>query len=58
MDRDGGRHLQDLMELKPTAEELLSAAKWTQTQNPSYGFRFNLCAMLKYLGHGTLTVGL
>jgi hypothetical protein len=51
VDRAGGRHLQDL---KPTAAELLDAAKWTRTQNPSENFRMLLGTMLKYLGHENL----
>lgn len=54
VDRDGGRHLQDLLDLKPTADELLDAAKWTRTQDPSEGFRILLAAMLKHLGHENL----
>ncbi len=52
VDRDGGRHLQDLLDLAPTAEELLAAARWTRTQDPSDGFLFNIRAMLTQLGHG------
>jgi hypothetical protein len=52
VDRDGGRHLQDLMDLAPTADELRDAAQWTQTQDPSEGFRFNLHSLLTQLGHG------
>jgi len=55
VDRDGGRHLQDLLDLAPTADELLDAARWTRTQDPSDGFLFNLHAMLTQLGHGNLT---
>ena len=54
VDRDGGRHLQDLLELKPTAGELLDAARWTRTQDPSEGFRLLLDNMLKFLGHADL----
>jgi hypothetical protein len=54
VDRDGGRHLQDLLDLTPTTEELLAAARWTRTQDPSLGFRFNLGQMLAQLGHGNL----
>lgn len=54
VDRDGGRHLQDLRDLDPTADELLEAARWTCTQDPSDGFRFNLVTMLASLGHGNL----
>jgi hypothetical protein len=54
VDRDGGRHLQDLLDLKPSADELLDAARWTRTQDPSDGFRLLLGEMLKYLGHAEL----
>lgn len=54
VDRDGGRHLQDLLDLKPTADELRDAAKWTRTQDPSEGFQTLLGAMLKHLGHENL----
>ena len=54
VDRDGGRHLQDLLDLAPTADELLDDARWTRTQDPSDGFLFNIRAMLTQLGHGNL----
>jgi len=54
VDRDGGRHLQDLLDLKPTAAELLDAARWTRTQDPSDGFLLLLGEMLKHLGHAKL----
>jgi len=54
VDRDGGRHLQNLLDLAPTADELLAAARWTHTQDPSEGFRLNLAQMLTHLGHGNL----
>jgi len=58
VDRDGGRHLQDLLDLKPNASELLDAAKWTRTQDPSDGFRLLLGEMLKHLGHADLATQL
>lgn len=58
VDRDGGRHLQDLLDLEPTAEELLDAAKWTRTQDPSKGFLMLLGEMLKNLGHEKLVAQL
>ncbi len=58
VDRDGGRHLQDLLDLKPTASELLDAAKWTRTQDSSDGFRLLLGEMLKHLGHADLVAQL
>ncbi len=54
VDRDGGRHLQDLQDLQPNSEELLEAARWTRRQDPSEGFRFNLIGMLTRLGHGNI----
>ena len=51
VDQDGGRHLQDLLELKPTPEELLDAARWTRTQDPPEGFLFLLQTMLNQLHH-------
>ncbi len=53
-DQDTGRHYQDLQDLHPTEEELLEAARWTRTQDPSEGFLFVLGELLKHLGHGTL----
>ena len=54
VDRDAGRHLQDLLDLAPTPEELLGAARWTRTQDPSEGFHYNLAALLAQLGHADL----
>lgn len=53
-DQDAGRHYKDLQDLEPTREELLQAARWTRTQDPSEGFRFVLGEVLKALGHGDL----
>ncbi len=36
---DQSRHLADLRRLSPTAEELLDAARWCRTHDPSEGFR-------------------
>ena len=58
VDRDGGRHLQDLLDLAPTADEFLDAAKWTRTQDPSEGFLFNLRSLLTQLGHDALNTQL
>lgn len=53
-DTDQGRHYRDLQDLKPTAEELLAAARWTRTQDPSEGFLYVLSNVLKSLGHESL----
>jgi hypothetical protein len=55
VDRDGGRHLQDLLDLAPTTNELLAAARWTRTQDPSEGFLMLLRNMITELGYGSLT---
>jgi hypothetical protein len=49
-----GRHFQDLQDLQPAPEELLAAARWTRTQDPSEGFLFVLGELFKHLGHGNL----
>jgi hypothetical protein len=50
VDQSGGRHEADLRALHPTAAELLMAAAWTQTQDPSDGFRTVLVLALRALG--------
>jgi len=44
------RHLQDLRELDPDRDELLAAARWTVTHDPSPGFRSVLVQLLADLG--------
>lgn len=53
-DSDQGRHYKDLQDLNPTAEELLAAACWTRSQDPSEGFLYVLSNVLKSLGHESL----
>jgi hypothetical protein len=53
-DSDKGRHYEDLLDLQPTVEELLAAARWTRTQDPSEGFLLVLSEVLKALGHESL----
>lgn len=53
-DQGPGRHVSDLQDLRPTAEELLAAARWTRLQDPSEDFRFVLADFLKHLGHADL----
>jgi hypothetical protein len=43
------RHLQDLDELRPP-DELVTAARWSITHDPSTGYRSELVAMLRPLG--------
>ena len=44
------RHLQDLRELTPSRDELLAAAGWTVTHDPSPGYRSLLVETLRQLG--------
>lgn len=44
------RHLQDLGELRPNRDELLAAARWTVTHDPSPGYRSLLVDTLSHLG--------
>ena len=53
-DQGAGRHLADLKDLEPTAEELLAAAKWTRRHDPSDGFKLMLGELLTHLGHESL----
>lgn len=50
-DQGGGRHVTDLLVLSPTADELLAAAHWTFTHDPSPGFRELMKAILKEMNH-------
>jgi hypothetical protein len=50
VDRGVGKHEQDLRALAPTAAELVQAARWTRTHDPSEGFRDMLVEALRYLG--------
>lgn len=51
-DSGPGRHLEDLRELKPTTEEMETAARWVMRQDPSEGFRTVLKDMLRKIGYG------
>jgi hypothetical protein len=50
VDQGAGRHEADLRALDPTADELVAAARWTRTHDPSEGFRQELVAVLAHLG--------
>ena len=50
-DAGPGRHLEDLRELKPTAEEMEMAAGWVVKQDPSEGFRSLLKEMFRKIGY-------
>lgn len=44
------KHADDLRKLRPTREELLRAARWTRSHDPSPGFRGELHAALEFMG--------
>ncbi len=44
------KHLDDLRLLEPTAEELVAAARWSMTHDPSEGYRGQLLSLLQMLG--------
>ena len=46
--------IEDLQDLGPSAAELLAAARWTRSQDPSEGFLFVLGELLKSMGHERL----
>lgn len=50
VDQGGGRHEADLRALEPTPDELVAAARWSVTQDPSAGYRSVLIEALRYLG--------
>lgn len=50
VDQGPGRHEADLRALWPTPAELIEAARWTRTHDPSPGFRSELVAAIEHLG--------
>lgn len=54
VDQSGGYHAADLHALKPTDEELIAAAAWSRSHDPSPGYRQDLKAFLEEFGHGDL----
>lgn len=57
VDQGAGRHEDDLRALRPTGEELLAAARWARTHDPSQGFRRELRGALEHLGVGDADLG-
>lgn len=57
VDQGGGRHEADLRALRPTESELLAAARWSITQDPSPGYRLVLAEALRYLGVESADIG-
>ncbi len=50
VDQGPGKHEQDLRALAPTRQELIEAARWTRSHDPSEGFRDMLEEALRHLG--------
>lgn len=50
VDQAGGRHEADLRALHPSKDELIAAARWSVTQDPSPGYRMVLMNALSALG--------
>ena len=51
VDQAGGKHLSDLNQLSPTTDDLVDAARWCMSHDPSVGFRQSLEWFLKQEGH-------
>lgn len=54
VDQFGGYHATDLQALHPTDGELVAAAAWSKSHDPSPGYRKGLQAFLLELGYGHL----
>ncbi len=50
----GGRHLDDLLALAPTGDELEQAARWAIARKPDPAFHKTLTGLLGYLGYGNI----
>ena len=50
VDQGAGKHLDDLLALKPTSEEIEHAARWSMTHDVSEGFKQNLKRLIKLFG--------
>jgi hypothetical protein len=56
-DQTAAKHEADLVALEPTRDELVAAARWTRTHDPSEGFLEQLVAALTYLGVEDVDLG-
>lgn len=57
VDQAGGRHETDLRALHPSTDELIAAARWSMTQDPSPGYRMVLKEALIALGVADVNLG-
>jgi len=51
-DQGPGKHLDDLLLLKPTADEIEQAARWSMSHDSSEGYRQSLRDLLEHIGFG------
>ena len=56
-DQGAGRHEADLRALRPSRDELIAAARWARTQDPSPGFLMVLVSALRHLGVEDVDLG-
>jgi hypothetical protein len=56
-DQTAAKHEADLVALAPNRDELIAAARWTRTHDPSEGFLEQLVAALAYLGVEDVDLG-
>lgn len=52
-----GKHERDLVVLAPTPDELVAAARWSRTHDPSPGYRESLEAALRHFGIDDVDLG-
>jgi hypothetical protein len=50
VDQGAGKHLDDLLALKPTSEEIENAARWSMTHDVSEEFKGSLKILLNHMG--------
>jgi hypothetical protein len=55
VDQGFGKHVDDIKELKPTTEEMLTAAQWAMTHDTSDGFKKVLKSMLEQIGYDSVS---
>ena len=57
VDQAGGRHEADLRALHPSRQELIAAARWSMTHDPSPGYKMVLKEALSALGVEDVALG-
>ena len=58
VDQSGSYHAEDLRALAPTDAEMIAAARWTRSHDPSAGYRLVLHRFLMEFGYGHLVDGI